>query len=88
MTQNSTATGLFALTGSLSATINGATYTDLFSGFATFNGSYNTDPRPFTNAPQLMEQYTFSATAPEPATWAVMLVGLGILGISRVNGRP
>lgn len=39
---NSTATGFFALSGFVSADINGVTYSDPFSGYATFNGSYMT----------------------------------------------
>jgi hypothetical protein len=80
MTQASTASGLFAVAGSVSATINGVTYTDPFSGDAEFYGTYAPNGLPGTVAPQITETYTFTS-APEPAAVFEMLAGMGALAL-------
>jgi hypothetical protein len=91
-TQNSSATGLFAITGSINAAIENGTYlnplpggtdyTATFSGYADFSGSY------MTNGSQLMESYTFSSTVvPEPGTGFATVSVLGCLWFVRAIRR-
>jgi hypothetical protein len=79
-TKASTASGLFGVSGTVSATINGVTYTDPFSGDAEFYGTYAPNGLPGTIAPQITETYTFTS-APEPAAVFEMLSGMGCLGL-------
>jgi hypothetical protein len=90
--QNSTATGLFAVTGSVDAAIEngtylnplpgGTNYTAIFSGYADFNGSY------VTNGSQLTETYTYSSSvAPEPGTAFCCVSVLGSFWFIRVIRR-
>ena len=89
-TQNSTASGLFSVTGSIDVFIENGTYTfplpggtdysATFSGYAAFSGSYMTNGLPSTPAPQLLETYTYSSTVvPEPGTALVTVSALGSL---------
>ncbi len=77
-TQPSTASGLFQLSGDVSADIGGTTYTDSFSGYAAFTGSYT-----FVGIGgyyELDESYTFSPVlTPEPASVLQIAGGLGAL---------
>jgi hypothetical protein len=91
-TQNSTATGLFAVTGSINAAIENGTYlnplpggtdyTATFSGYADFDGSY------VTNGQQLMETYTFSSSVvPEPGSAFATVSVLGCLWFIQASRR-
>jgi hypothetical protein len=93
-TQNSTASGLFAVTGSINAFIENGTYTfpqpggtdytATFSGYADFNGSYMTSGLPATPQPLLTETYTYSSTVvPEPGTGFGTVAVLGCLWLAR-----
>jgi hypothetical protein len=80
-TKASSASGLFAVSGSVSADINGVTYTDPFSGDAEFYGTYlPSGGFPGSATPQITESYTFTS-APEPAAVFEMLSGVGALGL-------
>ena len=99
-TQNSTATGLFSVTGSISAFIENGTYTfplaggtgytESFSGYALFNGSYLTSGPPYNGPPipELMEAYTYSATAPAPEPAAFFEIMAGLFSLALLTRLP
>ncbi len=87
--QNSTASGLFAVTGSIDVFIENGTYTlaqpggtdytATFSGYAAFDGLYMTNG-PSTPLPELAETYTYSSTVvPEPGTGLAAVSVFGCL---------
>jgi hypothetical protein len=96
--QNSTASGLFSVTGSIDAFIENGTYTfplpggtdytATFSGYADFAGSYLTNGLPSTPLPQLTETYTYSSTVvPEPGTAFGTVSIIGCLWFAKLIRR-
>lgn len=74
-----------AFSNATTATVGGTTYAFTNSGFQFTRGGGDTVGMytfgPNSNAPDYTGQISFTTTAvPEPATWAMMMVGFGMIG--------